>query len=86
MNKSFIAIKLLWLIYLFLLVLACGTAVIMDNWIGYTYMALSCLAVFADDFKIVKGYWVQFVPVLLTILYLLYEHEPVVYIMKEFFS
>lgn len=81
-----ILFKCLWIIYLivgtFSIVLATG----LSDWLGYTYMALLCTALFIDDFKIVKGYWVQFIPILLTIAYLLYEHEPTLYILKNIFN
>lgn len=85
-DKAKILEKTIWAISIIPFVFACGTATIMNNWLGYTYMALLCTALFIDDFKIVKGYWVQFIPILLTIAYLLYEHEPVLYILKKIFN
>ena len=86
MNTSIIIEKIVWIIYAFLLIGACGTAVIMDNWLGYTYVALVYIAELVDDFKIVKGYWVQFIPIPLTIAYLLYEHEPMLYMLRKIFG
>lgn len=85
-DKAKILEKTIWAISFILFVFVCGTATIMDNWLGYTYMALMCVAIFIDDFKIVKGYWVQFIPIPLTIAYLLYEHEPTLYILKNIFN
>lgn len=85
-SKTKIVEKIIWILYIVPFIFACGTATIMNNWLGYTYMALMCIAIFIDDFKIVKGYWVQFIPIPLTILYLLYEHEPIIYILKNIFN
>ena len=85
-NKTKIIEKIIWIMYIPLFVATVGTVSIMDNWVGYTYMVLLCVAIFIDDFKIVKGYWVRFIPILLTIAYLAYEHKPVVYILKKIFN
>ncbi len=49
-------------------------------------MVLYCIALFIDDFKIIKGYWVQFIPIPLSILYLLYEPGPTLYILRKIFN
>ena len=85
-DKVEIIEKIIWAIYITPLIFACGTAAIMDNWQGYTYMALMCIAIFVDDFKIVKGYWVRFIPIPLTIAYLVYEYEPTLYILNKVFN
>ncbi len=85
-DKAKILEKTIWAISIIPFVFACGTATIMNNWLGYTYMALLCTALFIDDFKIVKGYWVQFIPIPLTIAYLLYEHEPMLYMLRKIFG
>ena len=85
-NKTKIIEKIIWVIYLLLFIVACGIASIMDNLMGYTYMALLCVAIFIDDFKIVKGSWVQFIPIPLTIAYLVYEHKPIVYMLRKIFN
>ena len=46
--------KVYGIVFSILVVFATGTATIKDNWIGYTYVALACLAVFVYDFRIVK--------------------------------
>ena len=86
MNKTKITEKIIWIAYIPLLIAACETAFIMDNWLGYIYCALLYIAILIDDFKIIKGYWVQFIPIPLTIAYLLYEHKPVMYMLKKIFN
>lgn len=85
-DKMKIIEKVIWAIYIIPLIFACGTASIMDNWLGYTYLALMCIVIFIDDFKIVEGYWVRFIPIPLTIAYLIYEHEPTLHILKNIFN
>ncbi len=85
-SKTKIVEKIIWIAYIPLLIVACETAFIMDNWLSYTYFALLYIAILIDDFKIIKGYWVQFIPIPLTIAYLVYEHKPIMYMLKKIFN
>lgn len=78
--------KVYWVVFSILVVFATGTATIKDNWIGYTYVALACLAVFVYDFRIVKNYWIKYIPGVLTVAYLIYEPEPMIFILKHMFG
>lgn len=81
-----VILKLLVIIYLIVGIFSIILATGVGNWGGYTYIALLCIAIFIDDFKIVRGYWVQFIPISLTIAYLAYEQEPMVYMLKKIFN
>lgn len=89
MNSSLmknVILKFLVIIYLIVGIFSIILATGIGNWVGYTYIVLLCAAIFIDDFKIIKGYWVQFIPIPLTIVYLVYEHKPVMYMLKKIFN
>ena len=84
--KSKILKKSLWIIYGLLMCISFILMVISNDLVGWMYGVLFCVSIFIDDLKIIRGNWGQFIPVILTILYLFYKYESLVFLLKKIFN
>jgi len=84
--KNKILEKSCWIIYGFLMCLSFIIMGISNDFVGWSYGFLFCVGIFMGDFKVIKGNCGRFIPVILTILYLFYKYEMVVFLLKNIFN